>query len=252
LWHLKNAAQIKMPREAKIDRRQYEAAYQLARQVDIGRVRLTDAKAELVKMGLNANSGADFIYILRHMLRGEIYKRAMSAPATEDFLKWIQRDYGEAALAQALKALALHIPFNGGAMNGHRELLARYQATIAPKPEPPTALDDLDAPPTGIGTPDRAKRTMHVFQRDPAVRAHVVKRAQGRCEYCRRQGFLLPNGNHYVEAHHIIALAKQGPDTLENVIALCPEHHREAHFGTEAEKLERGCMERLREILGGQ
>jgi len=238
-----------MPREPKIDRRQYEAAYQLARRVDAGKMRLTDGKVKLVKVGLNANSAADFIYILRHMLRGEIYKRAMSAPATEDFLKWIQRDYGDAALAQALKALAVHIPFNGGAMNGHRELLARYQAAIVPKPAPETALDDLDAPPVGSGTPDRAKRTMHVFQRDLAVRAYVVKRAQGRCEYCGHQGFLLPNGNHYVEAHHIIALAKHGPDTLENVIALCSEHHREAHFGTEAEKLERACLRRLSEVL---
>lgn len=238
-----------MAREPKIDRQQYEAAYRLARRVDAGTMRRTDAKLELVKVGLNANSAADFIYILRHMLRGEIYKRAMSAPATEDFLKWIRRDYGHAALAQALKALALHIPFNGGAMNGHREILVRYQSAMGAKAVPETALDDLDAPPAGSGAPDRAKRTMHVFQRDPAVRAHVVKRAKGQCEYCGRQGFLLPNGNHYVEAHHIIALAKQGPDTLENVIALCPEHHREAHFGTDAERLEQECLKRLKTIL---
>lgn len=238
-----------MAREPKIDRQQYEAAYQLARRVDAGTMRLTDAKLELVKVGLNPNSAADFIYILRHMLRGEIYKRAMSASATEDFLKWIRRDYGDAALAQALKALALHIPFNGGAMNGHRELLARYQSAMGAEPVPETALDDLDAPPAGSGAPDRAKRTMYVFQRDPAVRAHVVKRAKGRCEYCGHKGFLLPNGNHYVEAHHIIALAKQGPDTLENVIALCSEHHREAHFGIEAEKLERECLRRIAELL---
>lgn len=56
-----------MPREPKITRQQYEAAYRLARQVDAGTMRLTDAKLELVKVGLNANSAADFIYILRHI-----------------------------------------------------------------------------------------------------------------------------------------------------------------------------------------
>ena len=75
-----------MPRKIEIDRPRYEAAYALARKVNAGRARLTDAKAELVEIGLNANSAADFIYILRHMLRGEIYKRAMSTPATEDYL----------------------------------------------------------------------------------------------------------------------------------------------------------------------
>ena len=96
-----------MAREPKIDRQQYEAAYRLARRVDAGTMRLTDAKLELMKVGLNANSAADFIYILRHMLRGEIYKRAMSAPATEDFLKWIRRDYGDAALAQRISYCCL-------------------------------------------------------------------------------------------------------------------------------------------------
>ena len=239
-----------MPREIKIDRTRYEAAYALARKVNAGQMRLTDAKAELVELGLNANSAADFIYILRHMLRGEIYKRAMSAPATEDYLNWIRRDYGDDALRQALEALALHIPFNGGAMKGHRALLKKYAAELEVLAPPATALDDLGDPPDGNGAPDRAKRTAYVYQRDPAVRAHVLKRAQGRCEYCGQQGFPLPDGNRYVEAHHIIALAKQGPDTLENVIALCPEHHREAHFGVQAEILERDCLSRLMVILG--
>lgn len=238
-----------MPREIKIDRTRYQAAYALARKVNTGQMRLTEAKAELVELGINANSAADFIYILRHMLRGEIYKRAMSAPATEDYLNWIRRDYGDDALLQALKALALHIPFNGGAMKRHRELLRNFEAELDALKQSQTALDDLGATPEGNGTPDRAKRMAHVYQRDPAVRAHVVKRARGRCEYCGRQGFLLPNGKGYVEAHHIIALARQGPDTLENVIALCAEHHREAHFGTEAEQLELACLKSLSELL---
>lgn len=48
----------------------------------------------------------------------------------------------------------------------------------------------------------------------------------------------MSNGKRYTEAHHIIALSAQGKDVVENVIALCPEHHREAHFGVNAEKLE--------------
>ena len=50
------------------------------------------------------------------------------------------------------------------------------------------------------------------------------------------------NGSRYVEAHHIIALGNDGPDTPDNVIGLCPEHHRQAHFGANAEKLESEFM----------
>lgn len=47
----------------------------------------------------------------------------------------------------------------------------------------------------------------------------------------------MASGQRYLEAHHIVALACDGPDTVENVVALCPNHHREAHFGVDAEKI---------------
>lgn len=99
-------------------------------------------------------------------------------------------------------------------------------------------LNDLDAP-AGNDTPDRAWRSSLTVIRDQRVRNHVIREADGRCEYCGQEGFLMPGGRRYLEAHHIIALAHQGKDTPENVIALCPGHHREAHYGAEAEALER-------------
>jgi 5-methylcytosine-specific restriction enzyme A len=75
--------------------------------------------------------------------------------------------------------------------------------------------------------------------RDPAVRNNVKRRANGHCEYCGKSGFVDAAGEAYLECHHIIALANQGHDQMWNVIALCPDHHREAHFGRLAEELER-------------
>ena len=100
-----------------------------------------------------------------------------------------------------------------------------------------SGLNDL-AIPSGNATPDRALSSSYSVIRDPEVRDYVIKKSAGMCEYCGKKGFLMRNGRHYVEAHHIIALANQGKDTVENVIALCPEHHREAHYGAEAEALE--------------
>lgn len=59
----------------------------------------------------------------------------------------------------------------------------------------------------------------------------------------------MPNGQNYLEAHHIIALADDGEDTLRNVIALCPTHHREAHYGVQAEELEAMFIERLETVI---
>jgi 5-methylcytosine-specific restriction protein A len=58
------------------------------------------------------------------------------------------------------------------------------------------------------------------------------------------------DGSLYVEAHHVIALSAAGPDTVENVIALCPSHHREAHYGKQADLLERKFILRLKELTG--
>jgi 5-methylcytosine-specific restriction protein A len=47
---------------------------------------------------------------------------------------------------------------------------------------------------------------------------------------------------------NIISLADQGPDTVQNVIALCPEHHREAHYGARRYEMETEMIEKLLHI----
>lgn len=104
----------------------------------------------------------------------------------------------------------------------------------------PPAYDriDLDHIELGNEFPDRFASHGFRFQRDESVRKFVLKRANGTCEYCGKKGFLTKDGNHYIETHHIIALSEDGPDTPGNVIGLCPEHHREAHYGQDSIKLE--------------
>lgn len=108
-------------------------------------------------------------------------------------------------------------------------------------------LMDLGSPPPGVESPDRALSSGYTVKRDEKVRAYVVERSEGRCEHCNKEGFPMANGRRYVEAHHIIALANQGCDTVDNVIGLCPDHHREAHYGASAEALEARFIEIVKE-----
>jgi predicted restriction endonuclease len=95
-----------------------------------------------------------------------------------------------------------------------------------------TSLDDFDAVnDLGTDSPRGKIVTGRVFLRDPRIRKAVLKRAGGKCELCGKSGFLCSDGSRYLEAHHIIALADDGPDRMSNVIALCADHHREAHLG---------------------
>jgi 5-methylcytosine-specific restriction protein A len=111
-------------------------------------------------------------------------------------------------------------------------------------------LQDLDTSNFGTDNPDRALTMGYIIKRDNKVRKAVIKRAKGKCEYCAEVSFLTSNGQNYLEAHHIISLARSGTDRMDNVIALCPSHHREAHFGVNAVKLEMEFLIILENISG--
>jgi 5-methylcytosine-specific restriction enzyme A len=112
----------------------------------------------------------------------------------------------------------------------------------------PDAIDDLDSGPPGSQSPVRTSGTHSGYSRDPKIRNAVLKRAKGICEFCGERGFEIRKGEYYVEAHHIIHLAKEGPDTMKNVIALCSNHHREAHYGLAAEALELELLTKLKSL----
>lgn len=98
----------------------------------------------------------------------------------------------------------------------------------------PTTCDYEDqfdlAGPIG-GSAERVERQSFAFTRRADVRRHALNRSQGRCEHCKQKGFQMGNGKIYLETHHIVPLHENGDDTSENVIALCPNHHKEAHYG---------------------
>lgn len=88
------------------------------------------------------------------------------------------------------------------------------------------------------------------YVRDAGVRSRVLDRSGGRCEYCGVDGFTMENGQVYLETHHIVPLCDLGPDTPGNVIALCPNHHREAHHGANRYSLQLEFAGVVRQRLG--
>jgi predicted HNH restriction endonuclease len=85
--------------------------------------------------------------------------------------------------------------------------------------------------------PEKIQTISYDFRRNPDVVAFAIKRANGKCELC---GFDAPfykakDGNPYLEVHHWITLSEDGEDTIENAVALCPNCHKQAHFGQNRE-----------------
>jgi predicted HNH restriction endonuclease len=71
------------------------------------------------------------------------------------------------------------------------------------------------------------------FRRNPNVIVEVLLRAAGICEQCKAPAPFqrLSDGSPYLEVHHRVRLASGGDDTVENAYALCPNCHRQQHFG---------------------
>ena len=112
----------------------------------------------------------------------------------------------------------------------------------------PNLLDAIDD--IGTDLPDRFPVLVASYARDAKVRENVKVRANGKCEFCGEPGFLASDGKPYLECHHIVALAKEGADRMTNVIALCPNDHREAHFGKRRDALEKEMTKIVRSLQG--
>jgi len=103
--------------------------------------------------------------------------------------------------------------------------------------------------PTGNPKPQKKRVESTDFVRDPAVIAWVLENANGICEGCGKKApFMRPDGTPYLEVHHVWRLADGGPDVIENAVALCPDCHREMHFGVNARLRAEDLRKRIRRL----
>lgn len=86
--------------------------------------------------------------------------------------------------------------------------------------------------PPGNKSPTTSLISITQFNRDPMVKAWVLKQANGKCECCDQNApFLGTDGLPFLEVHHVRKLADQGSDAISNAVALCPNCHRLLHYG---------------------
>jgi 5-methylcytosine-specific restriction protein A len=119
---------------------------------------------------------------------------------------------------------------------------------------PPSAAGDLSVLRTRAYAAARASvpsanATRNIYQRSADVRDYVLARAGGHCEKCKAKApFLRPTGTPYLEPHHIRRVSDGGPDDPRHVIALCPNCHRQAHFGSDVKAFRTHLMALMKTI----
>ncbi len=80
----------------------------------------------------------------------------------------------------------------------------------------------------------------HSFIRNRYISEYAKRRANGSCQLCGKPApFLDKYGEPYLEAHHVIWLADGGTDSIDNVVALCPNCHRKMHICDDNEDVQK-------------
>ena len=68
------------------------------------------------------------------------------------------------------------------------------------------------------------------YKRNPKRIGAIKELGKFQCQIC--QNFILKkNGGRYIEAAHIKAKHLKGQETIQNILLLCPNHHKEFDFG---------------------
>jgi predicted RNA-binding protein with PUA-like domain len=134
---------------------------------------------------------------------------------------------------------AATFPISADDSHAVMELLGENVEDIPPPPElgllTPGKLAELEARYLNA-SPEVRERLSRTIERGP-IGACVKRVNDFKCQLCAALGrnpigFKKKNGEPYVEAHHVMPVAKQqiGSLAASNVLTLCANHHREVHF----------------------
>lgn len=82
-----------------------------------------------------------------------------------------------------------------------------------------------------------------------AIKRYVILRSNGICEGCKEPApFKKPDGTPYLEPHHTIRRADNGPDHPKHVIALCPNCHRRAEYSADSKEFNKSLIRALSKL----
>jgi 5-methylcytosine-specific restriction protein A len=92
------------------------------------------------------------------------------------------------------------------------------------------------------------QKQQEVYVRSTAIKEYVLKRAGGICEYCLKDAPFKTKLGPYLECHHILRLSDGGPDHPLNVIGICPNCHREAHYSIDKRLVNNSMLQKVKEL----
>lgn len=224
--------------------------YSLSKQVFGGSLSFKDAKRELVGKGrMNPNSAAYYINNFGNLITGKPFKRTSNAFITNYFFENILKDYGISGVKNALTSLIAHIKYYEGVRNttllSLRLIYDRYynlsidnedereQNELVSEIKQQSKLkQDIINELNSLKPTDPEVIIIHgrTYKRDNKTIAQIKILRDFKCQICSTS-IIKRDGTFYVEAAHIKAKRHKGPESPDNIILLCPNHHKEFDLG---------------------
>ena len=225
-------------------------AYELSKKVFEGQLSFKEGQSQLVGDNrMNPNSAADYINNFRCMLEGRRFTRTNNAFSMEYFFDNIYKDYGSPGLLNALTALRLHIEYYEDiqkvVMHKMRDIYSKYLAVPIDTPDEQEQKEIIreikkqhktkeeianelrNLKPTD---PEEVTINSKSFKRDNKTIALIKILRDFKCQICSTT-IKKKDGTFYVEAAHIEPKHRKGRETPDNILLLCPNHHKEFDFG---------------------
>ncbi|WP_018622653.1 YDG/SRA domain-containing protein [Spirosoma luteum] len=93
------------------------------------------------------------------------------------------------------------------------------------------ATDTVEEPPSIYENSERIEITIQRIMRDTKLALSVKEMYNFECQVCQIR--ILTNAGLYAEAAHIqpLGMPHNGPDSIDNILCLCPNHHVMFDFG---------------------
>ena len=94
----------------------------------------------------------------------------------------------------------------------------------------PYSLNEDEVVRNRVGKANKRETVVTTYQRNPKIAELAKIMAKGNCRLCGKRGpFKDSFGRPFLETHHVKWLSKGGKDSIDNIVALCPNCHRKMH-----------------------
>lgn len=231
-----------------------EIIYQISKKVYEKELTQDEGINQLVeKLDMNKGSAQIIIrQVFPKLMNGEKFSRTLRVNLFDHFLKRISDDYGDSKLPVALNALKLHINYIAEKGDSKKKLRKVYQGYVNSLKVKTNENENDEREQKEISEfynknksrseiVEELKRekdikiekvtvNQKVYKRDNKTIALIKVLRNFKCQICGLS-ILKRDGSKYVEAAHIIPKHKMGKENAQNIILLCPNHHKEFDLG---------------------